>query len=182
MVPSALALAFVTSVNLLITSRLINSRVMEDFRGRRKHLKPTDADAELGAYRMANLCAGMLGAPASVGIPARSLANVRCGGTTCVSTCKSNFMRAIFIFGFISLGGKYVFRIPISALAGVIASAGIRLLKWGTVFRFTALAVLMVNAIVAVAPGCSMYWLHWVFGRFTSQLGLLTPSPLAVSD
>ena len=79
---SALALAFVTSVNLLITSR-----VVEHFRGRRKHLKPTDADSELGAYGIANVCAGMFGAPMSVGIPARSLANVRCGGTTRRQAC-----------------------------------------------------------------------------------------------
>ncbi len=120
---AALALAFVTSVNLLITSR-----VVEHFRGRRKHLKGTDADAELGAYGIANVCAAMFGAPMSVGIPARSLANVRCGGTTRIS----NFMHALFIFGFISLGGKYVSHIPIPALAGVTAYVGICLLEWGT--------------------------------------------------
>ena len=44
-------------------------------------IEATDADAELGAYGIANICAGMFGAPMSVGIPARSLAVVRCGGT-----------------------------------------------------------------------------------------------------
>ena len=184
-VPSALALAFVTSVNLLITSR-----VVEHFRGRRKHLKPTDADAELGAYGIANVCAGMFGAPMSVGIPARSLANVRCGGTTRIS----NFMHALFIFGFISLGGKYVSHIPIPALAGVTAYVGICLLEWGTwhrlpkmrrvdaaAFLSTAVAVLMVNAIAAVALGCSMYGAHWLYVRFSSHLSLQTPS-LEVSD
>ena len=76
-IPSGLALAFVTSVNLLMTSR-----VVEHFRGRHQHMKRTDADSELGAYGIANLCAGIFGAPMSVGIPARSLAAVRCGGTT----------------------------------------------------------------------------------------------------
>lgn len=184
-VPSALALALVTSVNLLITSR-----VVEHFRGRRKHLKTSDADAELGAYGIANVCAGMFGAPMSVGIPARSLANVRCGGTTRIS----NFMHAIFIFGFISLGGKYVSHIPIPALAGVTAYVGICLLEWGTwhrlpkmrrvdaaAFLSTAFAVLLVNAIAAVAFGCSVYGLHWLYVRFTSQLALQTPS-LEVSD
>jgi SulP family sulfate permease len=179
-VPSALALAFVTAVNLLITSR-----VVEHFRGRRKHLKGTDADAELGAYGIANVCAGMFGAPMSVGIPARSLANVRCGGTTRVS----NFMHAIFIFGFISLGGKYVSHIPIPALAGVTAYVGICLLEWGTwhrlpkmrrvdaaAFLSTALAVLVVNAVGAVAIGCSIYGVHWLYKRFTSPFGLHAPS------
>ena len=77
MLPAALGLAFVSAVNILITSR-----VVEHFRGRHKRMKPADADAELSAYGMANICGGMFGAPPSVGIPARSLAVVRCGGTT----------------------------------------------------------------------------------------------------
>src|ERR1035441_1363986 len=78
--PSAFGLAFVSSVNILITSR-----VVEHFRGRHKRARASDADAELGAYGIANLCAGVFGAPLSVGIPARSLAVVRCGGTTRVA-------------------------------------------------------------------------------------------------
>src|SRR4029078_4452261 len=75
--PPALGLAIVTAVNVLITSR-----VVEHFQGRHRPLRASDADAELGAYGIANLCAGTFGAPMSVGIPARSVANVRCGGTT----------------------------------------------------------------------------------------------------
>jgi len=56
--PSAFALAFVSSVNILITSR-----VVEHFRGRHKRAKTADADAELGAYGIANICAGVFGAP-----------------------------------------------------------------------------------------------------------------------
>jgi SulP family sulfate permease len=67
--PSGLALAFVASINLLITSR-----VVEHFRGRHRPMKPADADAELGAYGIANVCAGIFGAPMSVGIPAQTLA------------------------------------------------------------------------------------------------------------
>src|SRR5262249_15852956 len=52
--PSGFALAFVSSVNILITSR-----VVEHFRGRHKRMKTSDADAELGAYGIANICAGM---------------------------------------------------------------------------------------------------------------------------
>ena len=48
LIPSALGLAIVTSVNLLITSR-----VVEHFRGRHQHLKRSDADRELGAYGIA---------------------------------------------------------------------------------------------------------------------------------
>jgi SulP family sulfate permease len=184
-VPSALALAFVTSVNLLITSR-----VVEHFRGRRQHLKGSDADAELGAYGIANVCAGMFGAPMSVGIPARSLANVRCGGVTRVS----NIMHAVFIFGFLSLGGTFVSHIPIPALAGVTAYVGICLLEWGTwhrlpkmrrvdaaAFLSTAVAVLLVNAVAAVAIGCSIYVIHSLYKRYSTPLSLHSPS-LEISD
>ena len=159
--PDAFGLAFVASVNILITSR-----VVEHFRGRHKHLKRSDADAELGAYGIANLFAGMLAAPMSVGIPARSLASVRSGGTTRMS----NLFHAVFIFGFISLGASYIAHVPIPALAGVTAYIGICLLEWGTwrrlpkmnrvdamAFLATAVAVLVVNAILAVAIGCSFY-------------------------
>ena len=86
--PSALGLAFVASVNILITSR-----VVEHFQGRHRPLRAADADAELGAYGIANLFAGVFGAPLSVGIPARSLANLRCGGTTRLS----NLLHAVFL-------------------------------------------------------------------------------------
>src|SRR5262249_62292053 len=74
--PQAFALAFVSSVNILITSR-----VVEHFRGRHKRMKLSDSDPELAAYGAANCIAGLFGAPLSVGIPARSLAVVRCAGT-----------------------------------------------------------------------------------------------------
>jgi len=168
--PQALGLAVVSSVNLLITSR-----VVEHFRLRRKHLKRTDADAELGAYGIANLCAGMFAAPMSVGIPARSIAIVRCGGTTRVS----NLMHGLFLVAFLAFGGAFVSHIPVPALAGVTAYTGICLLEWSTwrrlpkmarsdaaAFLVTALAVLMVNAIAAVAAGCLIYVLRAVYHRF----------------
>jgi SulP family sulfate permease len=160
-VPSALGLAFVTSVNILITSR-----VVEHFQGRHRPLRPADADGELGAYGIANLCAGMFGAPMSVGIPARSLANVRCGGTTRLS----NFLHAIFLLILVGLGSRVIARVPLAALAGVTAYVGLSLLEWSTwrrlhrmrrldatAFLMTALAVLTTNAVAAVAIGCSFY-------------------------
>ena len=153
----AFGLAFISSVNILITSR-----VVEHFRGRHKQLKFSDADTELGAYGIANMVAGVFAAPMSVGIPARSLANVRCGGVTRMS----NLFHAAFILAFIVLGANYISRIPIPALAGVTAYVGICLLEWSTwrrlarmrkvdalAFLSTAAAVLMVNAV------CCRHWL-----------------------
>lgn len=178
--PSGFALAFVTGVNLLITSR-----VVEHFRGRHKHTQKTDADTELGAYGIANVCAGMFGAPMSVGIPARSLANVRCGATTRVS----NILHAVFLVALLALGGGFVARIPIPALAGVTAWMGICLLDWSTwrrlpkmrradalAFLATAISVLMVNAVAAVAIGSSIYGLRYAYLRLTSSPSL---GPLA---
>jgi SulP family sulfate permease len=165
--PAAFGLAFVSSVNILITSR-----VVEHFRGRHKH---PDADAELGAYGIANVVGGMFAAPMSVGIPARSLASVRCGGTTRLS----NIFHAVFILAFLGLGSEYISRIPITALAGVTAYIGLRLLEWSTwrrlprmrrvdalAFLSTAISVLIVNAVAAVAIGCCFYGARYLYYRF----------------
>lgn len=179
MIPAALGLAIVTSVNLLITSR-----VVEHFRGRHQHLKRSDADRELGAYGIANLTAGLFGAPFSVGIPARSLANVRCGG----STRLSNFAHAGFILLFLTAGSRLVEHIPISALAGITAWMGFCLLDWSTwsrlprmrrtdavAFLLTVLSVLVVNAAISVALGCSVYAARWCYARLT-QPAATTPA------
>lgn len=171
--PEAFGLAFVSSVNILLTSR-----VVEHFRGKHpRHLKKSDADAELGAYGVANMVAGVFAAPMSVGIPARSLASVRCGGTTRMS----NIFHAAFIVAFIALGADYISHIPIPALAGVTAYIGICLLEWSTwrrlhrmrktdalAFLITAVAVLMVNAVLAVAIGCSIYLVRYLVDRSKS--------------
>ncbi len=175
--PPALGLAFVAAVNILITSR-----VVEHFQGRHRPLRAADADAELGAYGIANLCAGVFGAPLSVGIPARSLANVRCGGTTRLS----NFLHAVFLLLLLGFGAGVIARIPLAALAGVTAYVGLGLLEWSTwrrlhrmrrldatAFLVTAAAVLTTNAVAAVAIGCSFY----VVQHYTSRLAAMQGPP-----
>lgn len=169
--PAAFGLAFVSSVDLLMTSR-----VVEHFRGRHKLMKKHDADMELGAYGIGNLIGGTFGAPTSVGIPARSLANVQCGATTAVS----NITHAVFLVGFITLGTHFLSQIPLAALAGVTAWMGARLLDWSTwkrlrkmrradaaAFVATACAVLMINAVMAIAIGCSIHVLRYVYRRYS---------------
>jgi SulP family sulfate permease len=117
----------------------------------------------------------MFAAPMSVGIPARSLASVRCGGTTRMS----NIFHAVFILAFLGLGSQYISRIPITALAGVTAYIGLRLLEWSTwrrlprmrrvdalAFLSTAISVLIVNAVAAVAIGCCFYGVRYLYYRF----------------
>lgn len=165
-IPGAIGLALVTSINLLVTSR-----VVEHFRGRHAPAKASDADRELGAYALANMAAGMFGAPLSVGIPARSLANVRCGGTTRFS----NILHAAFLLIFVTALGGSISHIPVSALAGVTAWMGISLMGWGTwrrlpkmrrldaaAFVTTAVGSLAFNAVAAVALGCSFYLVEYL--------------------
>lgn len=186
LIPAAFGLAFVSAVNILITSR-----VVEHFRGRHEHLKRSDADAELGAYGIANMVAGIFAAPMSVGIPARSLASVRCGGTTRMS----NIFHALFILAFLALGADYISHIPIPALAGVTAYVGICLLEWGTwrrlpkmsrvnalAFLSTAIAVLVVNSVVAVAIGCSFYVLRFFYDRLRRRENLEAPVPNLIAS
>lgn len=184
--PSALGLSFVTSINLLLTSR-----VVEHFRGRHQNLKRSDADAELGAYGIANLCAGIFGAPLSVGIPARSLANVRCGGTSRLS----NVLHAVFLLGLVQLGSGMLAHIPLAALAGVTAWMGLCLLDWGAwrrlgrmrpvdsgAFLATACGVLVANAVAAVVVGCSLYGGRYVYRRHIRPLGRVSEVAAGISE
>ena len=119
----------------------------------------------------------------SVGIPARSLANIRCGGTTRLS----NLLHAIFLLILVGLGSALISRIPLAALAGVTAYVGISLLEWSTwrrlhrmrrvdatAFLMTALAVLTTNAVAAVAIGCSLYSIRFLLDK----LGQLQRMPV----
>lgn len=178
-IPAGLGLAFVASVNLLLTSR-----VVEHFRGRHQPLKRGDADRELGAYGIANLVAAMFAAPLSVGIPARSLASIRCGATTRVS----NLLHALILLALVGLGGRVIALIPLAALAAVTAYVGFGLLEWSTwkrlgrmrrldalAFLSTAVAVLATNAVFAVAIGCSFYAFDWAIARLRPRPSL-TPA------
>jgi sulfate permease, SulP family len=170
--PSALALAFITSVNLLLTSR-----VVEHFRGRNRLAKRADADAELGAYGIANIVTGVFGAPLSVGIPARSLAVVRCGGSTRVS----NLVHCAALILILRYGSGMVSQIPVAAMAGVTAWMGICLLDWSAwrrlprmkridsvAFVFTFVAVIWTNAVLAVMLGCSFYAGQALYARYAA--------------
>ncbi len=175
MLPGGAGLAFVTSVNLLITSR-----VVEHFRGRHKAIKVADADRELGAYAIANLAAGMFAAPMSVGIPARSLANVQCGATTRLS----NLFHAGFLLLFVYEAAPLIARIPVAALAAITAWMGIRLMEWSTwrrlhrmrrtdalAFLVTAFTAVFANAVLAVGLGCALYVIRWLGQRYGGKRG-----------
>ncbi len=176
LLPSGLMLAFVSSVNLLLTSRTI-----EHFQGRHKPLLRADSDAEVGAYGIANLAVGIFGAPMSVGIPARSVAAIRCGA----STRLANLMHAVFLLLFVRYGSGALAHIPIAALAGVTAYMGISLLDIGTWrrlrkmhlldamgFLITVTGVLVSNVVIAVIAGAGIYAAHFAYKKYLRPLGL----------
>jgi sulfate permease, SulP family len=168
--PSALGLAFVASVELLMTSR-----VVDHFRGRHKLVKKVDADMELGAYGIANLICGFFAAPTSVGIPARSVANVQCGATTKIS----NVVHGALLWGMMTVGATAISHVPLAALAGVTAWMGFRLLDWGTwkrlpkmrlvdaaAFFATAAGVLIADAVIAISIGCALHVVRYLVLRY----------------
>src|SRR5262245_47237291 len=159
--PAALALAFVCSVNTLMASR-----VVDQSRGRCTEMEMADADAELRAYGIANICAGIFGAPLSLGSSARSVAAVRCGARTALA----NLLHAAILGVVLWLGSGAISRVPAPALAGVTAWMGLCLLDVGgwkklremsrtdaSAFLATAVSLLVVNAGFSFAIGCSVY-------------------------
>ena len=176
--PSAFALAIVSSINLLITSR-----VVEHFRGAHPVMKKSDADREIGAYSIANLVAGMFGAPLSVGIPARSLANVRCGATTRLSI----LIHAAALILMLTAGSNLLAHIPLAALSGITAWMGICLLDWSTwkrlpmmrrldamAFIITFITAVVWNAAASVALGCLPHLIHAAYEKFAPREHLAT--------
>ena len=172
--PSAFGLAFVASVELLMTSR-----VVDHFRGRHKLVKKAEADMELGAYGIANLVGGFFAAPTSVGIPARSVANVQCGATTKLS----NLIHGALLWAMMTEGATLISHVPLAALAGVTAWMGFRLLDWSTwkrltkmrlvdavAFLVTAGAVLVEDAVRAILIGCSLYVVRYIYLSFKGSL------------
>ena len=136
---------------------------------------------ELGAYSIANVCAGMFAAPISVGIPARSLALLKCGGTTRMA----NLWHAAILAAVLGLGSGVLSHVPLAALAGVTAYMGVRLLEWSTwrrlpkmrlvdsaSFLITAVASLAINAVAAIALGCAVYGVEWAYKKVALPSGV----------
>src|SRR5258707_7569956 len=177
--PSAFGLAFVASVELLMTSR-----VVDHFRGRHKLVKKQDADMELGAYGIANLICGFFAAPTSVGIPARSVANVQCVATTKMS----NAIHGALLWGMMTWGALVIAHVPLAALAGVTAWLGFGLRNWSAwrrlpnmrpvdalAFLATAAGVIFEDAVRAILIGCSLHILRYLYLSFTRKLA---PAPV----
>ena len=91
----------------------------------------------------------------------------------------SNVVHGALLWGMMTIGASFIAHVPLAALAGVTAWMGLCLLDWSAwrrlpkmsrvdaaAFLTTAISVLAVNAVLAVAIGCAIYGAHFLYLRW----------------
>ncbi|HEX9584488.1 MAG TPA: SulP family inorganic anion transporter [Gammaproteobacteria bacterium] len=152
MVKSALVLAFLGSIDSLLTS-LIADNVTHSYH---------DSDRELVGQGIGNFIAGMMGAIPGAGATMRTMINVRSGGRTPVS----GMLHAVVLLAVMLGLGRYAALIPHAVLAGILIKVGIDIIDWeylkrvrtapraGLIFMFVVLFLtVLVDLVTAVAVG-----------------------------
>lgn len=152
MVKSALVLAFLGSIDSLLTS-LIADNVTHSYH---------DSDRELVGQGIGNFIAGMMGAIPGAGATMRTMINVRSGGRTPVS----GMIHAVVLLAVMLGLGRYAALIPHAVLAGILIKVGIDIIDWeylkrirtapraGLIFMLVVLFLtVLVDLVTAVAVG-----------------------------
>ena len=152
MVKSALVLAFLGSIDSLLTS-LIADNVTHSYH---------DSDRELVGQGIGNFLAGLMGAIPGAGATMRTVINVRSGGRTPVS----GMVHALVLLAVMLGLGGYAALIPHAVLAGILIKVGIDIIDWeylkrvrtapraGLIFMFVVLFLtVLVDLVTAVAVG-----------------------------
>jgi len=161
MVQSALVLAFLGSIDSLLTS-LIADNVTHTHH---------DSDRELIGQGIGNTIAGLMGGIPGAGATMRTVINVRAGGRTPLSGALHALVLLAVMLGL----GRYASHIPHAVLAGILMKVGIDIIDWdylgrirraptaGVVFMFVVLALtVFVDLITAVGVGIVMASLLFV--------------------
>jgi SulP family sulfate permease len=161
MIKSALVLAFLGSIDSLLTS-LIADNVTQTYH---------DSDRELIGQGIGNTVAGFMGAIPGAGATMRTVINVRAGGRTPLS----GVIHALLLLGVMLGLGRFAAYIPHAVLAGILIKVGIDIIDWdylrrvrrapfaGVVFMFVVLLLtVFVDLITAVAVGVVMASLLFV--------------------
>ncbi|MDX1431351.1 MAG: SulP family inorganic anion transporter [Gammaproteobacteria bacterium] len=161
MIKSALVLAFLGSLDSLLTS-LIADNITQTHH---------DSDRELIGQGIGNALAGLMGAIPGAGATMRTVVNVRAGGRTPTS----GLIHALLLLGVMLGLGRYAAYIPHAVLAGILIKVGIDIIDWdylgrvrraplaGVVFMFVVLLLtVLVDLITAVAVGVVMASLLFV--------------------
>ncbi|MBI2970750.1 MAG: SulP family inorganic anion transporter [Gammaproteobacteria bacterium] len=155
MLRSALILAFLGSIDTLLTSLVADSIT------RTHH----DSERELIGQGIGNLAAGVLGGIPGAGATMRTVVNVRAGGRTPLSGALHAVGLLVIVLGF----GDVAEHIPLAVLAGILLKVGIDIIDWkyirrlrhapraGIVIMLTTLALtIVVDLTTAVAVGMVM--------------------------
>lgn len=161
MIKSALVLAFLGSIDSLLTS-LIADNITQT-----RH----DSDRELVGQGIGNFVAGLMGAIPGAGATMRTVINVRSGGRTPVSGALHALVLLAVMLGL----GRYAAFIPHAVLAGILIKVGIDIIDWdylkrlptapraGVIFMFVVLFLtVFVDLVTAVAVGVVMASLLFV--------------------
>lgn len=161
MIKSALVLAFLGSIDSLLTS-LIADNVTQTYH---------DSDRELIGQGIGNTVAGIMGAIPGAGATMRTVVNARAGGRTPLS----GIIHALLLLGVMLGLGRFAAYIPHAVLAGILIKVGIDIIDWdylrrvrrapvaGVVFMFVVLLLtVFVDLITAVAVGVVMASLLFV--------------------
>jgi SulP family sulfate permease len=170
MIKSALVLAFLGSIDSLLTSLICDSMSKT----------PHDSDRELVGQGIGNALAGLMGAIPGAGATMRSVINIRSGGQTPLS----GMVHALVLLAVILGLGAYARHIPHAVLAGILLKVGVDIIDWdylrrvprapraGVLFMFTVMGLtVLVDLITAVAAGVIMASLLFVKRMADLQAG-----------
>jgi SulP family sulfate permease len=169
MIRTALALAFLGSIDSLLTSLVADSIT------RTSH----DSNRELIGQGIGNTIAGIFGAIPGAGATMRTVVNVRAGGRTPVSGALHALVLLALVLGF----GKLAAHIPLAVLAGILLKVGIDIIDWrylkrirrapraGVIIMLVTLsATVLVDLVTAVAVGVVMACVLFVTRMSDAQM------------
>jgi len=155
MLQSALVLAFMGSVDSLLTSLVADSLTGTHH----------DSNRELLGQGLGNLMAGAFGAIPGAGATMRTVVNIGAGGRTQVSGA----LHAIILLTIVLGVGKVASYIPLAVLGGILLRVGIDIVDWRYIKRVprapragviimlvTLILTVLVDLITAVAVGIVM--------------------------
>lgn len=153
----ALVLAFLGSVDSLLTSLVVDSIN----RAGKRH----DSNRELIGQGLGNIAAGFVGGLPGAGATMRTLVNIKAGGSTRLSGAIHAVLLAGVVLGFGSLASH----IPLAVLAGILLKVGYDIIDWRYLKRIrtapragivimsaTLLLTVFVDLVTAVAAGFVM--------------------------
>jgi SulP family sulfate permease len=165
----ALVLAFLGSIDTLLTSRVSDSIT------RTQH----DSDRELIGQVIGNTFSGLFSGMPGAGATMRTVVNIRAGAKTYLS----GIVQSIALFGFAISAGTIVEKIPNAVLAGILFKVGTDIIDWrylkrifrapkaGVIIMLTTLVLtVLVDLVTAVAVGMIMASLIFVKRMADTQL------------